>query len=417
MIRFPASAFAALLGSIAPSALAAQAIAITGGTVYPVSGPRIENGTVIIQNGRITAVGRDLAVPAGATRIDATGRWITPGFIHASTTLGLGQVGSINGTNESQKEGDINPSFNVADGINPAVVNIAVARMEGVTSSITRPTGGLLPGQAVFIDLAGNRVEDLVVKSPVAMMVDLSENSKGAGGGSRAGVIQRLRRIFLDALEYERRKGDYQKRQVQDLAAAAPELEALLPVLHGTLPLYAIANRRSDIENALRLADEFKLKLVILGAIDGWKMAAELAQARVPVAVFPLNNLPSFDGPGARSDNAAILNEAGVQVIVVEGETGGPRDLRFAAGHSVRNGLKWEDALKGVTLIPATAFGMADRYGSLEAGKVANVVIWTGDPFEYSSKAEHVFIEGNDIPLTSRMTELFNRYKTLPPSY
>jgi imidazolonepropionase-like amidohydrolase len=403
--------------ALTASAARAQSVAITGGTVYPVSGPKIPNATVLIENGKITAVGANLTIPAGATRIDAAGRWVTPGLFHASSNLGLTQVGSVNNTNEGNRNGDINASFNVAEGINPEVVNIPVARMEGVTEAVTRPTNGLIQGQAVLIDLAGRRIEDMVAQSPVAMMVDLSENSKGAGGGSRAGVLARLRQLFQEALEYERRKADFRKRDMQELSAAAIELEALLPVLHGTLPVYAIANRQSDIMSALRLAREFDLKLVILGGTEAWKVATDLAQARVPVAVYPLTNLPSFDGPGARSDNATVLAAAGVQVIVVEGETGGPRDLRFAAGHAVRNGLAWDDALRAVTLNPATAFGVANRYGSLEPGKVANVVVWSGDPFEFSSRAEHVIIEGQDVPLTSRMTELLERYRHLPPSY
>jgi imidazolonepropionase-like amidohydrolase len=297
------------------------------------------------------------------------------------------------------------------------VVNIPVARMEGVTMAVSRPTDGLIPGQAVLIELSGNRIEHMVRQSPVAMMMDLSENSKGAGGGSRAGVLQRLRQVFQDALEYERRKADYRKRDMQDLAAPAAELEALLPILHGTLPVFAIANRQSDILSTLRLAKEFNLKLVLLGGTEAWKAAPELAQARVPVAVFPFTNIPSFDGPGARSDNATLLAAAGIPVILVEGESGGPRDLRFAAGHAVRNGLSWDNALKAVTLVPATAFGVANRYGSLEPGKVADVVVWSGDPFEFSSRAEHVIIGGRDIPLTSRMTELLERYRQLPPNY
>lgn len=410
------AAWTALTALSAPTAFA-QSIAITGGTVYPVSGPKIPNATVLIENGKITAVGANVAIPAGATRIDAAGRWVTPGLFHASSNLGLTQVGSVNNTNEGNRNGDINASFNVAEGINPEVVNIPVARMEGVTEAVTRPTNGLIQGQAVLIDLAGRRIEDMVVQSPVAMMVDLSENSKGAGGGSRAGVLARLRQLFQEALEYERRKADFRKRDMQELSAAAIELEALLPVLHGTLPVYAIANRQSDIMSALRLAREFNLKLVILGGTEAWKVAADLAQAKVPVAVYPLTNLPSFDGPGARSDNATVLAAAGVPVIVVEGETGGPRDLRFAAGHAVRNGLAWDDALRAVTLNPATAFGVANRYGSLEPGKVANVVVWSGDPFQFSSRAEHVIIEGEDMPLTSRMTELLERYRHLPPNY
>lgn len=407
----------ALTALTAPTASLAQTIAITGGTVYPVSGPKIENGTVIIQDGRITGVGRDGAIPAGARRIDARGRWVTPGFIHAASTLGLSQVGSIATTNESNMAGEIKAAFNVAEGIDPAAVNIPIARLEGVTTALSRPTGGLVAGQAVLIDLDGTRIEELVSRSPAAMVIDLSGSSKGAGGGSRAGVTRRLRQLFLDALEYERRKPDYRKRQMQDLSAPEADLEALLPVLKGTVPVYAIANRKSDIDNALRIAREFNLRLVILGGTEAWKAAPELAGASVPVAVYPLTNIPSFDGLGARSDNATLLVKAGVPVIIVEGESGGPRDLRFAAGHAVRNGLEWEDALRGVTLVPAAAFGASDRYGSLEPGKVANVVVWSGDPFEFASRAEHIIIEGKEVPLTSRMTELLERYRTLPPVY
>ncbi|HEV8124389.1 MAG TPA: amidohydrolase family protein [Gemmatimonadales bacterium] len=410
------AALTALSAATASTALA-QSIAITGGKVYPVSGPPIENATVLIQDGKIIAVGTSVTIPAGATRIDATGRLVTPGLLNAASNLGLTQVGSVDATNEGSHSGDLNPSFNVAEGINPQVVNIPVARMEGVTTAITRPGGGLIPGQAVLIDLNGDRIEDMVTQSPAAMMIDLSEGSKGAGGGSRAGVMQRLRQVFQDALEYEHRKADFKKRDMQELSAPAAELEALLPVLHGTLPVFAIANRQSDIANALRLAREFHLGLVILGGTEAWKVAADLARARVPVAVYPLTNIPSFDGPGARSDNAALLAAAGVPLIVVEAETGGPRDLRFAAGFAIRYGLSWEDALKAVTLTPAAAFGVANRYGSLEAGKVADVVIWKGDPFDYSGHAEHVIIEGKDIPMNSRMTELLERYRHLPPSY
>jgi imidazolonepropionase-like amidohydrolase len=415
MIRSLMTALTVATAAAAP--LAAQVIALTGGTVYPVSGPKIENATIVIQDGRITAVGQNVSIPAGATRIDAAGRWITPGLIHGSTTLGLGQVGSIAGTNEAERQGDIDASFNVAEGINPAVVNIAVARSQGVTTAISRPVGGLVSGQAVFISLDGLRIEELVTQSPVAMVINLNEGSKNAGGGSRAGVLQRLRQLFRDALEYERRRPDYQRRQMQELSAPEAELQALLPVLKGTLPVYAIANRRSDIDNALRLAREFNLKLVILGGTEAWKAAAELAQARVPVAVFPLANIPTFDGTGARSDNATLLARAGVSVIIVESESGGPRDLRFAAGHSVRNGLPWDTALRAVTLAPAAAFGLADRYGSIEVGKVGDLVVWSGDPFEFSTRPERVFIRGKEIVLGSRQTELLNRYRTLPPQY
>ncbi len=405
----------ALFGLVA-TPLRAQTIAITGGTVYPVSGPKIEQGTVLIQDGKIVAVGTGLAIPAGATRIDATGKWVTPGLIDAASDLGLRDVGSVPGTNEARETGDINAAFNVAEGIDPASVPIPVARIAGVTSALSLPRGGLIAGQAAFIDLDGERIEDLVARSPVAMVIDLSENSKEAGGGSRAGVLERLRHVFDDAREYQRRKPDFRKRQMQDLAAPAADLEALSQVLAGSLPVYALANRRSDIENSLRIAREYGLRLVILGGTEAWQVAPELAAAHVPVAVYPLTDIPSFDGLGARLDNAALLRKAGVPVMVVENEEGGPRDLRFAAGHAVRDGLPWEDALRAVTLAPALAFGLSG-YGSLEKGKVANLVVWSGDPFEFDTAPEHVLIRGREIPLVSRQTELRERYRTLPPNY
>ncbi len=395
----------------------AQTIAITGGTVYPVSGPKIEKGTVLIQDGKIVAVGAGISIPGGARVIDAKGKWVTPGLIHAGSSIGLSQVGSVDGTNEGTRTGDINAAFNVAEGIDPSNVLIPIARLGGVTTTVSAPSGGLIPGQAVIIDLAGDRIETMVVKSPAAMVINLNEGSKSAGGGSRAGVLETLRHLFNDAMEYDRRKADFQKNQIQSLAAPAAELEALRPALKGEEPVVVVANRRSDILSALRLAREFHLRLIISGGIEAWQLAAELAKAGVPVAVNPINNIPSFDGLGARFDNAALLRAAGVPVLVVEGESGGPRNLRWAAGHGVRFGMSWDDALTSITLAPAKAFGIDKSYGSLEAGKVANVVVWSGDPLDYASKAEAVLIRGIEQPLVSRQSELFERYKHLPPDY
>jgi imidazolonepropionase-like amidohydrolase len=188
-------------------------------------------------------------------------------------------------------------------------------------------------------------------------------------------------------------------------------------VLHGELPVIAIANRESDIASALRLARDFRLRLVISGGTEAWKVAPELARARVPVAINPINDIPTFDGPGARFDGPALLQKAGVPVIIVEGETGGPRNLRWAAGHAVRFGMDWDAALAGITLVPARALGVDDRYGSLEPGKVADVVVWSGDPLDFASRAERVYIRGVEMPARSRQTELLERYRSLPPQY
>lgn len=410
--------FGAIFLAASPaSRLAAQTVAITNATVYPVSGPKVERATVVIQDGRIAAVGTGVNIPSGATQIDGTGKIVTPGLFHARSTLGLSDVGSVDATNESGHTGDINAAFNVTEGIDPATPLIPIARLEGVTTALTVPTNGLVQGQAVIIGLNGDRIETLVRKSPAAMVIDLAEDIKSAGGGSRAGVLQRLRQLFLDAQEYDKRKADFKKNAIQQLSAPAADLEALMPVLRGEMPVIALANRESDIASALRVAREFRLRLVVAGGIDAWKIAPALAAAKVPVILNPINDIPSFDGLGARFDAAAILEKAGVPVVIVEGESGGPRNLRWSAGHAVRFGMTWDGALAAITLNAAKALGVDDRYGSLDVGKVADVVLWSGDPLDYSSRAEHVFIAGVEVPKTSRQTELLERYKTLPPKY
>ncbi len=398
--------------------LLAQTIAITGGTVYPVSGPKMENATVLIRDGRITAVGPAVTVPGDATRIDARGKWVTPGLIDGGTQLGLTEISAVNATNEGALRGsDVAAAFNVAEGINPASTLIPVTRIEGVTTTLAAPASGWISGQAVLIDLDGATIEQMLVRSPVGVLVDLSEGSKSAGGGSRAGVAQRLRRVFSDALEYSRRRTEYTRAQMQQLAAPAAELEALLPVLRGQLPLIAFANRESDIATALRIGREFKLKLILAGAQEAWLIAPQLAAAGVPVLVQPLDNIPSYDALGVRYENAAVLAKAGVKVALLETDTHNARDLRQQAGNAVSYGMAWDQALRAVTLSPAEIFGVGERYGSLEVGKVANVVVWSGDPFEFTTAVEHVFIRGKEIPLRSRQTDLFERYKTLPPKY
>ena len=398
--------------------LLAQTIAITGGTVYPVSGPKIEHATVLIRDGHIVAVGANVTVPADATKIDATGKWVTPGLIDGAGQMGLTEIGAVPGDNEAQLRGsDIAASFNVAEGINPASNLIAITRVEGVTTTLAAPAGGWIAGQAVLIDLDGATIEQMLIKSEVGIVVEMSEGSKGAGGNSRAGVAGRLRRVFNDALEYSRRKADYSRAQMQQLAAPAAELEALLPVLRGQVPLIVYANRVSDMRTALRIGREYKLKLILAGAAEGWEIASELATAGVPVLVEPMDNIPSYDALGIRYENAAVLAKAGVKVSLLEADTHNSRRIRQQAGNAVSFGMTWDQALRAVTLTPAETFGVADRYGSLDAGKVANVVVWSGDPFEIATGVEHVFIRGREVPLTSRQTELLQRYRKLPPNY
>ncbi|MFN2571613.1 MAG: hypothetical protein ABR537_08390 [Gemmatimonadales bacterium] len=198
--------------------LLAQTIAITGGTVYSASGPKIENATVLIRDGRIAAVGSNIAVPAGATRIDASGKWVTPGLIDGGGQMGLTEIGAVEGTNEAGlRDSAVAASFNVLEGINPASVLIPVTRIEGVTTTLAMPSGNFVRGQAVLIDLDGRTVESMLIKSPAGMVVSLNEDSKGAGAGSRAGTAARLRRVLTDARIYAQRRSDYQRGQTQTL--------------------------------------------------------------------------------------------------------------------------------------------------------------------------------------------------------
>ena len=398
--------------------LLAQTIAITGGTVYPVSGPKLATATVLVRDGRIVAVGTNVTIPADATRIDAAGKWVTPGLIDGAGQLGLVEISAVPATREGSVQGDtIAAAFNVVEGINPASTLIPVTRIEGITTALATPSGHLVSGQAVLIDLDGATVEQMVVKSPVGIVADLSESGKADAGGSRAQVPARLRQVFRDALEYERRKTDFTRAQMQRLSASSEDLEALLPVLHGRLALIAVANRRSDIETALRLAKEFKLKLIVAGGAEAWEIAPALAAGDVPVLVEPMDNIPGYDALGVRYENAALLAKVGVRVALLETDTHKSRNLRQEAGNAVSYGMTWDQALRAVTLAPAEMFGVADRYGSLEPGKVANIVVWSGDPFEFTTGVEHVLIRGREIPLTSRQMELLQRYKKLPPNY
>ncbi len=397
-----------------PTQAMAQTIAITGGTVYPVAGPRIENATVVIRDGRIVAVGANVPVPNGATTVDARGKWVTPGLIHTNAAAGLGVAG-LGGLGERGVQGEVNPSFSPADAFDPAAITIPVARTGGVTTAVMGPAGSFLPGQAFAIEYDGRTLDSMIVRRNVALVLDLSSGSRGAGGGSRAGTLARVRRIFDDALEYSRRRTDYQRGQMQALSAPARELEALLPARRGQLPVVVIANRRMDIENAIRLAREYRLRLMLAGALEGWQVAREIAQAGAPVLMQPLSDIPGFDGLGARLDNVALLREGGVEVIIAQDDAGGERNLRYAAGNAVRNGLSWDDALRSITAAPAAAFGLTG-HGTLEAGKVANVVVWSGDPLDFASTAEKVYIRGREASLHTREHDLRDRYRTLPPA-
>jgi imidazolonepropionase-like amidohydrolase len=403
----------AALSVLCAAPLAAQTVAIEGGTVHTMAGAPIENATVLIRDGKVVAVGTNVQVPAGAERVDARGKVVTPGFFASGSRIGLSEVGAVEGTNDyaMRDEDQVAAAFNVADGLNPRSIVIPVNRIAGITTAVAAPSGGLISGQGVVIDLAGDRVEELLVRTPVAMFATLGERSQNAGGGARAGATLRLRELLDDARVYARRRGDFERAATRDFAASRLDLEALQPVLNRDVPLVVEAHRASDIRTALRIAQEYNLRLILSGGTEAWMVADDLARARVPVVVQVLQNLPdSFERLGARYDNAALLARAGVPIVITANDTHNARNLVQEAGNAVAYGLPHEEALRAVTLYPARVWGVADRYGSIEPGKVANVVVWGGDPLELLTPVEHVFIRGREVPLKSRQTELRDRY-------
>lgn len=416
------------LAALAASPASADTYAITGGTVYTLGvAGKIEHGTVVIKDGKITAVGADVAVPADAKRIDATGKWVTPGIIDPESVFGLDEVDQVNETQDAGLTSTrYTAAFDPTEGINPRSVVIPVNRIEGVTRAVVSSgsNSSVLGGQGSVISMAGT--EGYVLKDPVALFVTLGEAGKKLAGGARGGALLQLEEAFQDARDYAANRAAYDKGARRAYSLSRADLEALQPFVKGQLPVVVQVDRASDIEAALRLAQQFKLKLVIAGGAEAWMVAGELARVQVPVILNPMRDLPeSFEALGSSLQDAAILQKAGVLIAFETGDSHKSWNVKQFAGNAVSNGLPWLEALKAITLNPARIYGLDKGVGTLEAGKDADLVVWSGDPLELSSFADAVFIRGQAVPLVSRQTMLRDRYlpyvkpnpPVLPPAY
>lgn len=412
-------------GLLAGAPLAhAQSVAITNAKVYTMTGPALERATVLIRDGKIAAVGEGIAIPAGVRVIDAAGKVVTPGFLDSFTHLGIIEIEAIAETaDQSTNDDRITAAFNVADALNPFSTLIPITRVEGITRAVVAPQPGasLIAGQGVLIDLSGEPGEAMIHRNPVAMYAVLGAAGAEKAGGARAAALLRLREALQDARDYAAHRLAYEEARRRDYALSRLDLEALVPVARRQLPLAVHADRAADILAAIRFAQELGIDLVLLGAAEGWLVADEIARARVPVVINPLQNLPGFDRLGATLENAARLHAAGVTVAFATFEAHNSRNLKQAAGNAVAYGMPYEEALRAITLYPARIWGVADRYGSIEPGKDADIVVWSGDPLELTTRAEYVFIRGREMPMTNRQRELAERYRnlgtTLPPAY
>lgn len=394
----------------------AAVVAIVGGTVHPGDGPPLENATVIVDGQKIQAVGVGLPAPAGATVIDARGKIVTPGLFDPYTRLGLVEVDQVDDTSDADAGGDpVRPAQRVVDSFNPDSALLPIQVAHGVTTVLSAPTGGLVSGQAAVYDLDHLEADTGLVAAPVGMPASIG----GAGGTSRGALLLTLREVLDDAAQYAKHKAAWEKNQYRPFNrdASRLDLEALQPVLQGREPLLVSVHRRSDILAVLDLAAELKVRVVLVGATEAWQVAPRLARDKIPVIVDPVENAPeNFDMLGARADAAALLAQAGVPVMLSTFSAHNVRKLRQWAGNAVREGLPHDEALRAITARPAEVFGLAD-HGRLAAGQVANVVVWSGDPFETTTVAEHVLVRGRPGGEQHRQKALLERYRTLPPAH
>ncbi len=409
------------LVSLLATPLAAQTIAITGARVYPVSGPAVDNATVLIRNGKIVSVGANVAIPAEARRIDASGKWVTPGIFNATTSLGITEIGALPGSYDASALGNgdgITAAFRPWEGFNPASPLLQVTRNDGITTVGVIPRGSLIGGQGAVFSLGRGSMSEVLLKAPAAMFGDL--NARGDHvGASRNEVFDRLRRVLDDARAWPTRRQQVERNASRAMAARGDDLQALQPVLRRTLPLVLDADRATDISQALEFGREYGLTIAVSSATEGWKVAEQLGKAGTYVLVGALNNIPrDFSTLGARQDNAALLHGAGAKVVISGGaDAFNARNVRYEAGVAVSFGMPWDAALRAITLTPAEMYGVADRVGSLQPGRDATLVIWSGDPFEPATRAERVMVQGAEVQGPSRQDELMRRYQSFPTNY
>jgi imidazolonepropionase-like amidohydrolase len=406
--------FVALLAVLAAAPASAETIAITNATVYQRPDRKLDNATVVMRDGKITDIGVGVDVPAGAKAIDGKGKTVTAGLVEAWTQIGLIEVELEPSGNDGRfgtTPTEIHAAYRSIDAYDTRSVAIPIARTGGVTSAITGPTGGLVAGQATWVSLAGGAIKP--IRFPVAMNAALGPGA--VAKHSRGHAVEKLRELFDDVDNYRRNKAAFERNQSRRLAANRLDLEALLPVLDGRVPLVVHANSEVDIRAALAIANERKLRLVIAGGTEAWRLTKELAAARVGVLVDPTDNLPgNLAAVDARDDNVAVLVKAGVAVAISTlGDPSAARTIRQRAGVAVAHGLPWDKGLAAITSVPAQLFGSKDR-GTLDKGSVADVVVWSGDPLELTTQVETVIIGGVVQSLSTHQTRLRERYQVMP---
>ena len=388
----------------------AQTVAIIHAKAWTLTAPTpVEDATVVVADGKITSVSSGGAAPQGARVVDAHGHPLTPGLIHPATHLGLFEVSLAGDTvDTSTKATSLGADFDVQYGVNANSALVQLARADGLTRAITYPGHSGIPpfsGSGALLRLSEST--DIVERPGIGVFAVIGNHFADAGA-SRAAEWELLRHALDDA-----------RKALAPGAAATgrtAEVLALEPVLSGKVPLAITTNRESDIRQAIRLAKDYSLRVVLIGATEGWQVADELAAAKIPVIIDPQDNLPSnFDDLGARLDNAALLHRAGVTVATavlsgIHQSYNAGESLREGAGLAVANGLPYIEALRSITAVPAQIWGLGAHCGTIAPGYDADLVVWDGDPLEPTSAPLDVWVAGKEVSLKTRQTELRDRY-------
>ena len=389
---------------------AAETLLIENARIHTLGEQGTIEGDLLVVDGRIDAIASDLDAPQTVLRIDAKGKPVTPGLFSAFSRLGLVEISAVSSTKDDVVDlPGVGPSVRIEAALNPYSEVWRQALVSGVTSAISAPSLGQTPfaGMSLAVRLGAHMVP--VLESDVSLVIAMGQSGAELAGGSRAGNFNFIRQAFSDA-EAHSMSGSWHA----GYALGPHDLRALQEAKDARRLLSVHANRVSDIRAAIELSHALGMPLVILGGIEAWKMADELAAARVPVILYPFSNIPSsFESLGARIDNAVLLHAAGVEFAVMAPGTHESSQLRQLAGNLVAEGLPWEDGLKSITLSPARIWGFADQMGSLEVGKLADMVIWSGDPLEVTNWPEQVLVAGAPIDMRSRQDALYERYQSL----
>jgi imidazolonepropionase-like amidohydrolase len=403
-----------------------ETVAIQHAHIFPASGPDIANGTVVISGGKIVAVGANVTVPSGAKLIDATGLNVYPGMTDAGTAMGLAEiVEGANATVDQSEVGTFNPNVQAFFGIDPHSAHIGVTRVVGITSVVSSPSGGVLSGQAAFINLAGDTPPKMAVVADLAQVINLPGGGGGRGGGGFGGrgggggntnaQLDSLKQLLRNADAY----GKAQDAWARDKTLPRPNtdvvLASLVPLVRGEMPAIFNAESSSQIRDAVNFAEEMHLKPVIMGGRDAVKEAAFLKQHDVPVIFKHVLTLPAGGDDTPYDDMYAApakLDSAGVRFAIASGEENPDvRNLPYDAGMAAAFGLSKDDALKSVTLWPAQIFGLGDKLGSIEVGKMANLVVTDGDLLEARTNTKYLFIDGRAVSLDNKQLDLYNAFK------